>query len=551
MQILNHNGNGRQLFALITAKRRSYASLFMVLCLMVSLIPSHAVFAASANRLYVSPRKLQMNINTTFTADIKSYSDADQATGFAKGTVTYPSDKLQVTGISTGSSNYTFSPNPNYYINQASGSISFSGFRSPGTSGISHLFTITFKTIKAGSAVVGFTSDSTVNGAIIDNTDNTGVYTITDPTPPPATPGPSSSPRPSTSTRPSTSPSPSPVPIVTTTPDQPQSSDTPAQTVPDPAGVIDNVNVVPLYTTATITWSVNAANPSSVVRYGNSISSLDKTAPVTKKPDGTYTAQIAKLTPGLRYMFSINTTGSDGKTGTYTGSIPTRGYPVTINVTENNTQITGGQVKIGNQNSYINSSSKVTLGLATGNYTGTITTETATLNISLTVVEKPIPNDGSPPETQSFSFNLSSSVLDQGPGTSNSVLTFIGVMAVGVVVLGLGFAGFIAYRRRRFEGTDDDIYTLSNHSSVIIDDGYNWQNESQGNSVAPPPPITSNQDTRPSTNSSLNITDELPLDMYEQAARKNTQIKSQPSSTDHSFDSESEQTPSQPHSTKL
>ena len=493
---------------------RVTAPLVLVLCLVLSLVPSGAVVAAGENRMYFASMPTQRNLNETFTVYVRTYADSDQTTGTATGSVTYPADKLQFISRSTSNSDYApIATTP------TSGAIAFSASRNPAPSGVSELFMITFKTIGAGSAAIGFTSSSKVN-------DTTTVYTpatitITNPSPPTSNPKPSSTPKASSTPKPTSlptisTPDPEPEPTI------PVESNTP-QTTPDPTGVIDSVSVAPLYTTATISWKVNASSPTTVLSYGTSTANLDKKATVSKGEDGTFTTTITGLTPGLRYMFAITATGSDDKKGNYTSSIPTRGYPVTMTVTENNLPVESGQIKIGSQSWYINSSGKVTLGLAAGDYSGTITTETASLAINLTVKTKTIPTDGSAPESQAVSYNLSSSLLEQGPGSSNSVLTFILVMIGGVVVLGLGFVGFMAYRRHKFESGDDVVYRTASGPSVIIDDGYSWHDEKSQSETPPPPSHVQPETTTPKTqlhNNGVYLNEEEPLDMFEQAKQK-------------------------------
>lgn len=563
------------LIGLLTATLRSIRKaglpFIAALSLMLSLIPSNLVFAATNNKLFAHPATSQMNMNTTFCIDIRSYADSAANPGTAIGALEYPAGMLQVvdsiltngnTCNGTAASNYG-TPN----ITQTSGRINFTASQNQASSGIRYIFSVKFKAISSGSATVNFTNTSKVNGTTTEYVH--GNYTITNPNPPPppsSSPQPSSSPKPSSSPNPPSSPRPSPVPVVstpdpTTTVTNPDTTEV-IQPTPDPTGVIDGVSVLPVYTTATVTWKVNASNPSTSVNYGTSTAQLNKKASVTKNQDGTYTASITDLIPGTRYMFTISASGNDGKTGNYTGSIPTRGYPVTITVTENNAVVANGQIKIGNQSAYINSSGKVTLGLAAGNYSGTITTDTASLSISLTVATKTIPASGSAPEPQSFAYNLTSSPLEQGPGSGSSILAFVSVMAAGAVILGLGFVGFMAYRRRRFESGDDDSYTMSSTSSVIIDDGYNWhQNQSQtlnspadsaGSGNPQQTPVTNYpqapiQPTGAPHHNAVYLSEEEPLDMFEQAAQKLPLPPEQ-----HSSSSNHDVTghiPSSPHST--
>jgi hypothetical protein len=78
--------------------------------------------------------------------------------------------------------------------------------------------------------------------------------------------------------------------------------------------------------------------------------------------------------------------------------------------------------------------------------------------------------------------------------------------------MGVGFVGFMAYRRRQFETQHGN----NPSTTVIIDDGYSWHEQSQAqtpNTSSLPP-----QDTVPEAphhNNSVYIDDEEPVDMFE------------------------------------
>ena len=486
-------------FARPFTQRRVFKSWFLILCAITSLLPSQLAYA-DANRLIVTPSSSQMSINTTFPVNIRSYGDTDQATGTASGSITYPTSLLQVTGISTNGSAYG-APS----INQGAGIITFSASRSPAPSGFAQVFSVTFRAIGAGAAAVNFSGDSKVNGSTTIYT--SGVFTITNPNPPTA----STTPKPSVSVQPSVTP----VPVITTTPSptpQVPEQETP-QPSPDPTGVVSGVSVVPSYTSATISWTVNADQPKSTLRYGTQSSSLDKTATINTETSGAFTTTITGLSPGNRYYFAIEGSGAN-KNGTYSGTIITNGFPVTITVTENGIPAKSAQVKIGTTSRSTSSNGKLSLGLAAGNYSGTITTSTATLAVNFTVAAKTIPTDGQTPETQPFDFDLKSSTLEGGPGSGNSILAFIGILAGGTVILSLGFVMFMAYRRRKYEGVDDEGRVMSG-PAVIIDDGYDWRHDTPDASTTKqqvPPQTPSN--LPPHHNNSVYIDEEEPVDMF-------------------------------------
>jgi hypothetical protein len=513
-------------------RTRNFALYSLVFCLLLSLIPSRLVFA-DANKLYITPASSQMNINTSFSVNVRSYADSDGSTGSAGGTVTFPANLLQITSISTSGSQYN-TPS----INQGSGTIGFSASRNPAPSGTAQIFSITFRASGAGTATVNFSGDSQVNNA--PTTYSAGVYTILNPNPPvnPVTPKPSVSV--------------APVPVVTTpivtSPETP-STDTEPVATPDPTGLINTVAVDPLYSTSTVSWKVNAANSTSTFTYGASSSQLDKKADVTKKPDGSFSVTVKDLLPGIRYYFAISASGDGAKTGTYSDTIITRGFPVAMTITENNVAVKNAQIKIGNRSYTSGSDGKKTIGLAAGSYTGTITSDTSSLTINLTVAAKTIPSDGSAPESQAFTYNLTSSPLLQAPGSEVSIFAFIGILLGGTVVLGLGFVGFMAYRRRRFE---NGMLSHNAGSTVVIEDGYNWQSQthqdSEGGLTPVTPPTGASYSPSPMHNS-VHLAESEPLDMFEQA-KLNSSRASEEKPTFDSLDA-SQQNPNSPHSTKL
>lgn len=467
------------------------------LSLVLSLIPSYPAAAAS-NQLFITPSSSQMSKGTTFCIDVKSYADSDANPGTVTGAITYPADKLRVVSgsIKTGSSTCGSPANSHYgthSIGVKTGKLSFNASKANAEGGISQIFTVKFKAIAGGTASINFVTGSKVNSA--STTYSGGKFTINDPNP---TPQKTTPPR----STPSKSVSPSPTP-----------NQNDGDSVPDPTGTISNVDIDSSYDTATVVWTVKTSKAKSTLRYGSDSINLDQTAEVTKKSDGVFSAKISNLTPGKQYYFTITTSGG-GEKGEYSSIVYTRGFPVVITVTENNIPAANATVRLGNVNNSTDANGKLALALAAGDYSGTITTNTATLNISLSVSTKPIPSDGSAPELQTMSFNLSSSVLDQGPGSEFSVLVFIGVLLVGTVLLGAGFLIFVTYRRRRFD-MDDSAKTL--RQTVVIDDGFDWKNfdpsKLQRPSVHTPQPPTSPPNTTPKN--SVFLDEEEPRDMFD------------------------------------
>jgi hypothetical protein len=518
--------------------KQRFIPVVLSLSLIVSLIPSSPVFA-EASQLFFTPNVSQMNINTVFDINVRSYSDSDNSNGSVSGTVTFPAHQLQVVSLSVNGSAYG-SP----LLTQGSGTIGFSGSRSPAPAGSYQIFAIKFKAIGSGTAGIGFTANSKVNNA--STLLKTGTFTITNPNPAPSSSAPP---------KPSSTPKPSPAPIVTSPPTNSPVPSTGPVVTPDPTGLIDTVNISPQYSSAKVSWKVNSASSTSTFTYGFTTSQLDKKATPTKKADGTFEVSVPNLTPGTRYIFYVTATGADGSSGNYTSTIFTRGFPVTLKVTENGKPVTKGQIRIGTTSSQITSNGVATVGLAAGSYTGTITTDTASLAINLTVESKTIPSDGSAPEAQTFTFGLTSSVLEQGPGSGESILTFAIVIVVGSVLLAMAFVGFMAYRRKKFESDSDGFNTYqSPGQSVVIDDGYTWHEPDTTAVVATTPyvppaePASIGQPSpAPYHNNSVYINDEEPLDMFDQAAQKLPLPPSQlPTQGDSSV---TERSPSSPRST--
>ncbi len=474
----------------------------MAVLAVASLFPSTAVFA-DGDQLMVLEAPSQVAIGTPFTVKIKAYVATPTSPQTASGTVTFQSNILTATSASsTGGGFGTFTPSI------GSGTIGFNASRSSSSTGVVQIFTVTFKAVGAGTALISFSGDSRVNGSVTSY--KTGVVSVTNPNPPtnqPAPPAPT--PKQSTVV--------TPVPVVTSTPAPSSSPDQVMDVVlptPDPTGIVSNVDVSPDYTKGTVSWKVNADNPKARLSYGTESSKLDKQATVETKPDGTYFALLTNLEPGVRYYFVITGSGDGNKEGTYSSTLTTNGYPVTFTVTENNIAAKNAQIQIGKISKITSSDGKATIGLAAGTYSGTITTSTATLDINLTVVKKTIPTDGSSPQSQPFAYNLTSSPLEQGPGSANTILVFLGVLAGGTVLISLGFVGFMAYRRRKFEAGPS---SGGSSTTVIIDDGYDWRQQ-----VNTPPsyPNTSTTplspgDSSPHHNNSVYINDEEPVDMFD------------------------------------
>lgn len=510
--------------------------------------PISKVFAAS-NVLYIYPNQSQMSVGTTFCVDVISYATSSADPGTSTGALTFSSNVLQVVGISANGKKCPDAQGdtaPSYYSNRSvtahTSTIDFDTSQSQADGGIRYVFAVTFKAKAGGTATIDFSGGSQVNNS--QTTLKGGPFSVTAPQP---TPTPTPTPKTNTSSGSKTT---TPAPVITTPTTEhiktPTNTTKTPETTTDPTGLIDSVIATPLYTSSTVTWRVNAKNTSASFRYGTSYDQLDKQAGVKKSPDGNYSVSLSRLFPGTYYYFTITANGKNISAGNYSSSFVTNGYPVILTITENNVPVQSAQVKIGEQSLAVDNGT-LSVGLAAGNYSGVIRTDTATLNINLTVKDMPIPGDGSAPVSQPFAFNLTSSTLEGGPGSSSTILAFVGILAGGTILLAFGFVLFMNYRRNKFES--DTYSTTTSKSTVVVEDGYNWQQKTEPPETNFPQPSSLNTAVHEPPlqhhKNSVYLTEEEPLDMFEKA-----DLDKAPSATSiHQQSDETQQNPSSPHST--
>ncbi len=139
--------------------------------------------AAEAATLYLSPASGSYQVGKTFSASIYTNS-ADQASNAYSGSLSFPTDKVEVTGLSkSGSIMSLWVQEPSY--SNANGTISFEGIIfNPGYNGAAgKLLTITFRAKAVGAASVRFTSSSVLANDGLGTNILTGVgnatYSIT------------------------------------------------------------------------------------------------------------------------------------------------------------------------------------------------------------------------------------------------------------------------------------------------------------------------------------------------------------------------------------
>ncbi len=122
-------------------------------------LPSSAQATAS---LGISPASGTMTVNETKTVAV-AITTGGQAINSVQATITFPTDKLEVTSISKGSILTLWTAEPSY--SNSAGAVSFSGgVPSPGYEGHGTIISITFKAKVSGSASI-----SIVGGTILAN----------------------------------------------------------------------------------------------------------------------------------------------------------------------------------------------------------------------------------------------------------------------------------------------------------------------------------------------------------------------------------------------
>lgn len=140
---------------------RFFINLFSSLLISLSILiwPGQKVSAAGAS-LFFTPSSGTFNLNGSFTVAVKTDTGGESINA-SDGSISFDSNLLEVVSISESNSVFTmWIVKPNF--SNAKGTISFSGgMPSPGYNGKGgHLFNINFKSKKAGTAQLRFTSGS-------------------------------------------------------------------------------------------------------------------------------------------------------------------------------------------------------------------------------------------------------------------------------------------------------------------------------------------------------------------------------------------------------
>lgn len=467
----------------------------------VPMAPAHAL----SKTLFFSPASKQVNYNESFVVSVKAYVDIAANPGTVTGTVLYPSSQLKVTATSASGSSYG-----NPVISPGNGTIGFNATANPGPAGSTQVFSITFQAVGTGTANISFSGDSTINGTLPVR--NAASFPIIGGPPAPA---------------PTPKPTPTPAPVVVPTPPPavvetpPVATEVEDNTTEDESGAISDVNSSPEYDKATITWKHTREQASTTLMYGATKGNLTNKAEVKKEVDGSFSAVLIGLKPGTRYFFTITTEDAAKKTSTWDSVVIARGYPVELAVTQNEVAAPGAIVRIGGLSRTTGKDGTATFELAAGSYSADITlADKTSKNVTFSVASKTIPTDKSAPSSQRYTFNLESdgSAADAG---GPSIVTFVLVLFVSGAVLVLGVLGYVAYRRKQYEGSYGD--SVSTGPAVMIDDGYNWQQQAP---VPPPlPPTVPTEHIAKQPGAAADDYEE-PKDMFEIARERDEQDRS-------------------------
>ena len=467
-------------------------SLLLSLLAVFSLLPSQPVLAAN-NTLYVSPSSQALRPGQSFTVQVLGNISTGTWTGTdtVSGTLQFPSNLLQVTGVSTAGATF------NWQVSAVPGAgvVNFTE-RSflPIDDRAVFVMAVTFKALANGTANVGFSSNSgysSGNWGAQPTTRSGGTYAISTPTPPPTptpnptpTPTPTPPPTPTPNPTPTPRPNPNPTPSPSATPQPPSASPQPTPSpdistdaTPDDGFSISDVTATRSYDSALLNWKTSAPSKATVA-FGTSLKDLNKKADATTLPDTTSETNLTELTPGKQYYYTITATSDADttKTDSYSGVFTARGFPVIITITENKAQAANAKIKIGEQNYSTDKAGRISLELASGTYNIETKTQKASKSFTLSVAKKTIPESGDAPDTQRFTFDIPAAAATAS--SNNSLLLLIGGIVMGAILL----IGILFWLWRRRQNQDDQATTM-----ITADNDYSWAQQSQ---TQPPAPTT-------------------------------------------------------------
>lgn len=436
-------------------------SLAVTLMVVASCLIPPGTAHASQGSVYFKPGSGKYTVGKSFTVQV--WVDVQSETPLyhsSKGAITFPKNLLRATKAVNSNSGADFSLS----IKQSQGRVNFntmlwgnleSGFQS-------HVFDITFKVTKKGTARLGIAT-----GTVMFN----GPTTVRQPTyklsVPPCPSGQSGTWPNCYKPKPNPKPTPSkPTPPRTTTPSQPSipkpeqknsSPDIPPEdTAPLSEGSdeesnsednasdynglsIGSVTSTANYTSADITW-LTSLDATTTFAYGTSEDALNISSEVTSTEQKSYSTSLSNLKPGWTYYYQVDATSDNGYTS-YSGQFQAKGYPVTLTVNQNDTPITGATILVGDRStSYTtDSSGQVSLNLSAGDHDITIKTDNGEAKETINVQSMSI-EDGKDPDTQNITISTtlnSTAEPDTGSGTMAVVailFSFFALCAIGLVV---------------------------------------------------------------------------------------------------------------------
>ena len=434
---------------------------------------------AAGDTVRIGPASGVSITGSSFTVSIDGHVNQSWfGTSSVSGKVVYPKDILTAESFNLANTSF---PNTSstVSITDSIGTISFNlstnFFTSVNNQDV-HLFSITFKSKKAGTAPVSLQNVSYSTGAAIASNAS---YTVNDPVPPPPPPAPSPTPTPKPTTppkNPSTpkptppkqapTPTPSPTPSPEPTPDPQVSSDN------DGGLRIENIQVTATRQKNSVSWTLNMPDATSEFNYGLSKSEQKSSVSVGVDDAGSYEAQLNNLSPGTMYYFTIKASTPNGLSGSnYTGTLTTKGYPVQITIMQNNLLIPGANVSIGNRKFVADKNALVVTELSDGKFSASITppNDTFTQNAEFTVKKLPIPDSGNV-ELQKFSLNITTK--SESGGFTDQLGPLLLILVAAIAIIGGGVYGLLYYKRRKQEAAiasgqaDADLISSTYGTSV-------------------------------------------------------------------------------------
>lgn len=439
---------------------------------------------SSGGRLFITPATRTMTPGTTFEAHVRA--DINGYGLRSKIQVSYDPALLSIQSLSAENSDIgSNSPgNISTLRNPRPGVIEYEAARL-GIRGSNKLaFTITFRAVKAGRAVVTPTGHvgTGILGVGSPAASSPGTFNINNPPPPPRpTPPPTPTPPPPPprpAPTPAPAPRPQPTPAPTPAPAPPEEKEEPVEEIEaeeeldaaDPELTISNIRTTLLYDTAELSWETNH-NATSTFHYGTSEDDLSNEVDVTKdnadEDDDdsfpVYTVELDSLRPGVTYHYAVSAdkTGDNEYDDEYTGSFTTKGYPVTLTVQHNEQPLEGATITLHDHDgSYETDENGVgSFELAEGTYTIVIEKDDMTTEEELTIEALEF-ESGGVPDTQEFTLNMI-----ETPESNNTTLWIIGGIVGTVGLLGLLWLLIFLVRRKKQKTQNSFGY-----DAVVIED---------------------------------------------------------------------------------